>query len=307
MSSVRRGSVSLRPEAEAVWDEVRAGFALHDGFWLALLFGAQQHEIAEFAARSRDLARGRAQRVDVIELAGPDSVPGALRELVGVPVSDLFATWLSDGGGPDREPVWTALLQRLNERRDVLRTARPAAVLVGFPAGFMGRVRDTAPDLWSVRTLTATIERPVSVPPAPLARAPEAAPPHPMWFEVVAGPTVVASPAVEPLLRRAATAVGAHRVDTALLAAREALAAAAGPDDATLAHAWSARARDVQGEPLEAQRHARLALSAGRPLGPETAGALLEILAAAEDPAVALPGATALVEHRRAEVTRYPE
>ncbi|MGH3568485.1 MAG: tetratricopeptide repeat protein [Pseudonocardia sp.] len=299
MSSRRQDAVSLRPEAEAVWDQVRAGFTLHDGFWLALLFGAQEPETAEFVARSRALARGRAPRVDPVELSGPDSVPSVLGELVDTHLAGLFATWLIDGGGPDRERTWVTLLQRLNERRDVLRAARPAAVLISFPAGMMGLVRDTAPDLWSVRTLTATVERPSS---APAAHVQEAPPP-----DIVAGPPAVASEAVAELLLRAATAVGARQIDKALLAAWEALKAAEGDDDKALAHAWLARARDVQGEPLEAQGHALQALEMDRSFGRGLDDALWRIVATAENPEIAARAAERLVELAHDSADRFAE
>jgi hypothetical protein len=57
VSPERQAARSLPQEAEAVWERLRAQFVLHDGFWLAFLFGAQAPDVAELVARTRDQAR----------------------------------------------------------------------------------------------------------------------------------------------------------------------------------------------------------------------------------------------------------
>lgn len=296
MTGRRVAAVSLRPEAEEVWDRIRAGFALHEGFWLAFVFGADSSEVSEFVARSRDLARIRVQHVDEIVLRGPGDVPAALGELVGAHVRGLHSTWLVGTTPVEPHATWVNVLHRLNERRDVLRDARPAAVVVCCPPDSLELVRDSAPDLWSFRSLTATVDR--SAPTLAVPSAPDI--PHgSIRLVPVPGDADEPSPPVRPLLRRAAGALRADRVDGAIAAARDALAAATGPVDEALAHAWLARTRDRQGEHLEARRHASIAFSFDRALGPEHTRALLEILSDSEDTEVARPAATILVSTDR--------
>ena len=87
----------------------------------------------------------------------------------------------------------------------------------------------------------------------------------------------------------------------------EALTAAESPDDVILAHAWLAQARDRQGEPVEAMRHARLALTGQRPLEPDTTVALLGLLTHSPDREMVLNAATALVDVHRELLRRYPD
>jgi hypothetical protein len=79
------------------------------------------------------------------------------------------------------------------------------------------------------------------------------------------------------------------------------------PDDELLAHAWLAQVRAVQDEPVEAARHARIALEGRRPLELDTTVALLSILCSSLDHEIALDAATALVELHRELVRRSPD
>ena len=97
------------------------------------------------------------------------------------------------------------------------------------------------------------------------------------------------------------------RTHVAVSAGLDALKAAESPDDVILAHAWLAQARDRQGEPVEAMRHARLALSGQRPLEPDTTVALLGILTHSPDREMALDAATALVDVHRELLRRHPD
>jgi hypothetical protein len=75
---------------------------------------------------------------------------------------------------------------------------------------------------------------------------------------------------------------------------------------------WSATpprtcGRAGQEDPVEAARHARIALEGRQPLELDTMVALLEILSDSLDQEIALDAATALVELRRELVERYPD
>jgi hypothetical protein len=92
VSGERQAARILHRDIETVWDRLRAEFVLHDGFWLAFLFGAQAPDIAELVVRTHDQARAQVKHV------------------------------------------------------------------LALPAGSLPLVRDTAPDLWSVRSLTVTLD-----------------------------------------------------------------------------------------------------------------------------------------------------
>ena len=207
-----------------------------------------------------------------------------------------------------RDRLWTRLLRRLNERRDALQDVHPQGLVLVCPHGSLPLARDEAPDLWSFRSLTATLDPAVprvEVPP----RRPEGLGGSERRNPVapVPGAPVRPSPAVQALLQRAASAVQSGRTHVAVSAGLDALKAAESPDDVILAHAWLAQARDRQGEPVEAMRHARLALSGQRPLEPDTTVALLGILTHSPDREMALDAATALVDVHRELLRRHPD
>ena len=255
-------------------------------------------------ARTRDQARTQVKHVVTVTLTKRAGEAAVLGQLLAPQPAGLAATWVLDDEAitADRVRLWSRLLRRLNEKRDALAAAHPAALLLACPAGSLPLVRDTAPDLWSVRSLTATLDIAANAP-AP----PEVAAPGRSGFTPVPGKPIQPSPEVGELLRRAASALRSGRTDLAVTASLGALEAAASPDDELLAHAWLAQVRAGQDEPVEAARYARLALESGRPLELDTTVALLEILSGSLDREIALDAAAALVELRRELVERYPD
>jgi hypothetical protein len=158
--STRRAARGLRQDVETVWSRLRAELTLQDRFWVGFLFGAEALEVAELVARSRDLALSEVRRVEVIRLDELEDVGPALGQLLAPQAEDLAMTWIADVGGSitERAQLWTRLLRRLNERRDALRDAHPHGLVLVCPHGSLPLARDEAPDLWSFRSLTATLD-----------------------------------------------------------------------------------------------------------------------------------------------------
>ncbi|MGH3998964.1 MAG: hypothetical protein ACRDTJ_16090 [Pseudonocardiaceae bacterium] len=308
MSTGRQAARSLHRDVEAVWERLRAEFVLHDGFWLAFLFGMQAPDVAELVARTRDQARAQVKHVVTRTLTMQAGEAAVLGQLLAPHPAGLAATWVLDDEAvtADRLRLWSRLLRRLNERRDALAAVHPAALLLACPAGSLPLVRDTAPDLWSVRSLTATVDTAADATAAGLA-TPDAPSPGRSEFTPVPGDPIQPSPEVGELLRRAASAVRSGRTDLAVDASLGALEAASNPDDKLLAHAWLAQVRAEQDELVEAARHARIALEGRQPLELDTTVALLEILSDSLDGETASDAAAVLVELRRELVERYPD
>ena len=308
MSEQRQATRSLRRDVEAVWERLRAEFVLHEGFWLALLFGAQAPDVAELVARTHDLARMQVKHVSILKLTERAGEAAVLGQLLAPPPADLAVTWVLDGEAAmaDRVRLWSRLLRRLNERRDALAAIHPAALVLACPADSLPLVRDTAPDLWSIRSLTATLDTatkatasaPATLAPASLVRR---------KLTPVPGNPIQPSPEVKVLLKRAASALQSGQVDRAVTASLSARDVASSPDDELLVHAWLAQVEASQNEPAEAARHARIALEGQRPLELDTTVALLRILSGSLDHEVALEAATALVELHRELVRRSPD
>ncbi|MGH3771724.1 MAG: hypothetical protein ACRDRW_10060 [Pseudonocardiaceae bacterium] len=308
MSEQRQAARSLHRDVEAVWERLRAEFVLRDGFWLAVLFGAQAPDVAELVARTRDQARMRVKHVVPLTLTQRAGEAAVLSRLLAPHPAGLAATWVLDGEAStaDRLRLWSRMLRRLNEKRDALAAVHPAALILACPAGSLPLVRDTAPDLWSVRSLTATLNTAAKATSAAPAM-PDASPPGRGELTPVPGEPIQSSPEVRALLKQAASALKSGHLGLAINASLGALNAAASPEDELLAHAWLAQVRAKQDEPVEAARHARIALESRRPLELDTTVALLEILSSSLDSEIALEAATAVVELHRELVQRSPD
>ena len=308
MSTERQRARSLHRNVEAVWERLRAEFVLQDGFWLAFLFGAQAPDVAELVARTRDLARMQVKHVVTLTLTERAGEAGVLSQLLAPHPVGLATTWVLDDEAvaADRVRLWSRLLRRLNERRDALAAIHPTALLLACPAGSLPLVRDMAPDLWSIRSLTATLDTVDGATAAAPATPTTASPGH-SELTPVPGEPIHPSPEVKMLLKRAASALQSGHSDLAVEASLGALDAASSPNDELLAHAWLAQVRAGQDEPVEAARHARIALEGRRPLELDTTVALLDILSHSLDSEIALDAATALVELRRELVRRSPD
>lgn len=231
-----------------------------------------------------------------------------LGQLLAPHPTGLAATWVLDDEAvtADRVRLWSRLLRRLNERRDALAAVHPGALLLACPAGSLPLVRDAAPDLWSIRSLTATLDTAATATATTPTTSTVASPVRGELMPVPGEP-IQPSPEVRALLKRPAGALRSARTDLAVDASLSALAAALKPDDKLLAHAWLAQVRAGQDEPAEAARHARIALEGRRPLELDTTVALLNILSSSLDSEIALDAATALVELHRELVQRSPD
>ncbi|HET9257250.1 MAG TPA: hypothetical protein VFO16_18910, partial [Pseudonocardiaceae bacterium] len=206
MSPERWAPRSLHRDAETVWERLRAEFALHDGFWLTLLFGAQAPDVAELVARTRDLARAQVKHVERLTLSERAGAAAVLGQLLAPHPASLAATWVIDDetDAAQRLRLWSQLLHRLNERRDALLRVHPAALLLVCPAGSLPLARDGAPDLWSIRSLTATLDTAAEVT-ATAPVTPEVSSRGRAGITPVPGEPIQPSPVVGKLLKQAAS------------------------------------------------------------------------------------------------------
>ncbi len=113
-------------------------------------------------ARSLDWLRGEIDRslrahsrllklLPATEGRAPDAAVVLAAALEPAPGTELFALWVSLGGGDNQQLARDDLMARLNERRAALLAPPRAVILVG-PAGGDMRAAAVAPDLWGVRS-----------------------------------------------------------------------------------------------------------------------------------------------------------
>jgi tetratricopeptide (TPR) repeat protein len=282
---------------EFVWDQLWPQLALREGFWLGYLFCSNLNTVNVLVARADDYARMRVKETQARSVGDPADLPGILDWLLSDHDPHVGLTWVIGiaGDPPPWRPAWARFLRRLNERRDALTGRMPGGLVLCLTEGLLLTARDSAPDLWSYRSMVVEANRASSRPLAPtpppvlppLALAPRRMRPRPgAVAERALLPATEPSEALRAVLRSLAAALQAGDIDAAVAEARMALAAAGATGasaDLALAHAWTARALREKEDLAGAIDHTRRALNSEAPLGTALTGELLEILASSPD------------------------
>lgn len=155
----------LGEASEAEWERLLRQMELASGFWLGFVFTPSPRSARVLEARVGRVLEARDQALLVIRPDRPEELRGVLPQLAGAlaPLA-AGATWVeavrSDAPGSIDAPwtrAWDDLFLRMNEHRDALRARLPGGlVFVGTPE-LKPRVREAAPDLWSVRSLVVEL------------------------------------------------------------------------------------------------------------------------------------------------------
>jgi hypothetical protein len=159
-------SPELGEASEKQWARLRAQIELSGRFWLGFLFSPSPREVSVVRERAERLLQTQAQTLLLVRPASPDELRSVLPFLLESPEPvHAGCTWIEavreDSPGAPVEPwtlAWDALFLRMNERRDALRARLPGGLVFAAPPGIKPRVRDAAPDLWSVRSLVLDLE-----------------------------------------------------------------------------------------------------------------------------------------------------
>jgi len=135
------------------------------GFWLGFIFSAAPQQVAVLRQRTKALLESAGRTVVVRMLTEPAQVAEILPWLLtDAEVAKAGCTWIetsrADSPGADSGPwskAWDDLFLRTNERRNALRERLTGGLMFAMPPGTKPRLRDAAPDLWSVRSLVIDV------------------------------------------------------------------------------------------------------------------------------------------------------
>ena len=162
------GNPDLDPSGEHGWRQFRRQLDLADGFWLGFVFCRSRNVAGVLERRTKQILRSRVQEMRIIEPASPQDLSSILPLLLCEETAQSDCVWLtaihSDSPGLREDEdgpwalAWDNFLLRANEHRDQMRRMfRGALILAGTP-DVKPRVRDAAPDLWSVRSLVLDLQ-----------------------------------------------------------------------------------------------------------------------------------------------------
>ena len=171
-SHVHDAESFLDSQGEDVWQQLRRQFELADGFWLGFVFCPSPRTVAVLRRRTGQILKFRAQRLRVIRPSSPDDFGSLLPALFEPESAQAGCVWIESihTSSPTRHAsesgdwtlAWDSFLLRANERRDALRRRLDGGLILAAPPEVKPRVRDAAPDLWSIRSLVLEL-RPSSI------------------------------------------------------------------------------------------------------------------------------------------------
>jgi hypothetical protein len=156
-------AAKLTPAGESAWHEFRCHVEWAESFALIFLFASARGPIDIFRDRLDNILRSRVSRLWHIPPSSSeeyvDTVMGVLRQ----PSEELLLfqapLWIDiSSQGNAWEKVRFALLQRLNEHRELFRRQIPRPVVLVLPGSWREQVRNLAPDLWSIRAYSLNLD-----------------------------------------------------------------------------------------------------------------------------------------------------
>ncbi len=160
---------ALSPSAEAAWETVRQHAEWSPGFWLGWIFTAHAPSAHALCGRlERSLAdAGRSSRWWLAST--PEELAQIQRWLLeGAEGTDGCAWVAVAEQTPAWRAAWEQLMSRLNERRELLRERMKGGLVFVAPPALKAATRESAPDLWSIRSWALDVEGLAAGYPAPL-------------------------------------------------------------------------------------------------------------------------------------------
>jgi len=164
----------LGAPGEEEWQRLRQQLELAEGFWLGFVFVPSPRQAADLRSRTEQLLRTHAHSTKVVRPESPDALRSALSDVFARDSADAGCVWIecvrsdpppSDGTVGPWTSAWDSLLLRANEQREAIRRQLSGGLIFVAPPEIKPRVRDAAPDLWSLRSIVLEIA------PTPLRRA----------------------------------------------------------------------------------------------------------------------------------------
>lgn len=139
-------------EGEA-WRRLEGHLDWSTGPTISFVFTDDPQVVAHLRERAFRAVARTGGKVRWLHPEHPQGLREVLRDLLSPKKVELV--WLEpylDEGAPWAD-AWNDVLQRLNERRERLRRSLGGALVLVAPPSLKARFRDTAPDLWSIRSL----------------------------------------------------------------------------------------------------------------------------------------------------------
>jgi tetratricopeptide (TPR) repeat protein len=153
----------LYRQGEEEWQRLRRHLELAEGFWLGYLFTPSPRTAAIFRERTERFLRSKVRTLRVLRPETPEKLKSLLPSLFDSGTAAAGGLWIeairSDSSARPSSSAgawtlaWDELLLRLNERRERIRRLLKGGLVLAAPPDIKIRVREAAPDLWSIRSI----------------------------------------------------------------------------------------------------------------------------------------------------------
>ena len=162
---------------KAAWERLEAQFELAGGFWLGFVFCSSPQAVWELRGRAERLLSTLGELLIWLPAGDLQELQRTLPRLLTAPEPTLAAcTWVeairSDSPGAPEQPwrrAWESLFLRANEHREALRARLKGGLVFAAPPEIKPLIRESAPDLWSIRALVIDL---TLIDPPPLRSSP---------------------------------------------------------------------------------------------------------------------------------------
>ncbi|MGZ5077741.1 MAG: tetratricopeptide repeat protein, partial [Methylobacter sp.] len=148
----------LSADEEEQWQDVSRHIEWAERFSLIVLFVEDALLAESFKQRLQQQLQGRVSGLHVLRPANSETLTqDVFAELQRTLIPHaVVPCWLElhDHRAPEWQPALDNFFARFNERRDPIRREFPRPFIILLPLAYKSRLREIAPDLWSIRSHT---------------------------------------------------------------------------------------------------------------------------------------------------------
>ena len=155
--------LALSPGGEAAWQALRHHLEWAEGWWVGWMYSDHPPTLRELERRVGGVYGGR-RPLRSMEVRTSADVSTVLGELLRAGAGPGCVWIRCDGADPEARGAWRTLHARLNERRERLKRAAPAGLILAGPVAWKADTAAEAPDLWSVRSIALEAPAPTRSP-----------------------------------------------------------------------------------------------------------------------------------------------
>jgi tetratricopeptide (TPR) repeat protein len=154
----------LSVQGEETWQSLRYHVEWAEGFALILLFSSNPILYGLLRERLANIYHTRVSHLQQVTPRSAATLTEEIMSLIRTPseLHEYAAAPLWLDLVTDKDTAWEHardnLVARLNEHRDLLRQRLRRPVILLFPAGYRQRLRELAPDLWSIRDFSLELD-----------------------------------------------------------------------------------------------------------------------------------------------------